>query len=358
LALAYEPRDRSLSINVELPPGQQLAAADKWPVVGERAPAQGNAPWIVSVTGLVARPVVFTLDELRELPGVERAIDIHCVTRWSKPAARFAGARLADVLDRAGPLPSARFVSFVARSPREHATSLPLDDALRLETLVALDYEGQPLAAEHGGPVRTVTPGRYFYKSLKWLRRIELLEHDRLGYWEAQAGYHNTADPWLQQRFIAASLTKREAAALLAARDFSSATTGGLDLRGLDAAGHDLTGLRASQAVLRDADFRRATLRGACFDGANLANARFAGADLRGATFRGTDMEGADLTAADLRGVDFSGALLTAVTFCDPSPSADGARAEAVLDEQTRIDPGALEVLMPAQREFLLKRRT
>jgi hypothetical protein len=253
------------------------------------------------------------------------------------------------LLDRARPLPAARFVSFVARSPRAHSTSLPLADALRLESLVALRYEGRPLVVEHGGPVRTVVPGRYFYKSLKWLTRIELLAEDRLGYWEAEAGYHNTADPWREQRFLASRLTRREAAQLLAARDFN-----GRDLRGIDAAGHDLPGLRAVGALLRDADFQRANLHGACFDGANLANARFAGADLRGATFHGTDMEGADLTAADLRGADFTGALMTAVTFCAEAPDANNALPNAILDETARIDVAALDVLMPAQQAFLL----
>jgi DMSO/TMAO reductase YedYZ molybdopterin-dependent catalytic subunit len=338
----------ALRMPITLPPGQQLAAADKWPVVGERAPAASDAPWMVEVTGLVEGPVRFSLAELAEVPQVERAIDIHCVTRWSKRDARFGGVPLAALLDRARPLPIARYVSFVARSARMHSTSLPLADALRSETLVALSYEGQPLPTEHGGPVRTVVPGRYFYKSLKWLTRIELLDQDRLGYWEAEAGYHNSADPWLEQRFLAPSLSKREAAMLLATRDFR-----GRDLRGIDAAGHHLVGLQARDALLRNADFRRADLRGACFDRSNLANARFGGADLRGATFLSSDMEGADFTGADLRGTNFTGAVMTAVTFCEELDGAESGCAPAILDETTQIDSAALEILMPAQQAFL-----
>jgi DMSO/TMAO reductase YedYZ molybdopterin-dependent catalytic subunit len=179
-----------------LPPNQQLVAPGKWPVVGEKASRADAAPWRVDVTGLVAAPRGWTLDELRALAPVEQVVDVHCVTRWSQPGMRFGGIPLARLLEPCAPLPSARFVSFVARSERAHSTSLPLAEALDLGTLVTLTRDGEPLAPAHGGPVRTVVPGRYFYKSLKWLERIELLAEDRLGYWEAEAGYHNRADPW------------------------------------------------------------------------------------------------------------------------------------------------------------------
>src|SRR5207237_2164781 len=130
------------------------------------------------------------------------------VTRWSKPAVPFVGISLADLLSVCKPQSAARFVRFVSYSGRSHDTSLPLADALALETLVAWEADGRPLAADHGGAVRVVVPGRYFYKSLKWLRAIELLEHDRLGFWEREAGYHNEADPWREQRYIAPSLSR------------------------------------------------------------------------------------------------------------------------------------------------------
>src|SRR5205085_4547294 len=140
-----------------------------------------------------------------------------------------------------------------ARSERGHSTSLPLADALALDTLVALTHEGAPLEPIHGGPVRTVVPERYFYKSVKWLERIELLAEDRLGYWEAEAGYHNNADPWLEQRYMAPNLDRLLVSSLLAARDFSN-----LDLRSIHAAGMDLRGLNARNSLLRDANLRGA----------------------------------------------------------------------------------------------------
>jgi DMSO/TMAO reductase YedYZ molybdopterin-dependent catalytic subunit len=333
--------------NSALPPHQQLAAPGKWPTVGERAPARRADPWQVSVTGLVACPRSWTLDQLRSLPAVECVIDIHCVTRWTKPGVPFGGVLLRHLLDLCRPLPEARFVSFVARSERNHSTSLPLADALELDTLVALTAEGRPLDESHGGPVRTVVPGRYFYKSLKWLERVELLAEDRLGYWEAEAGYHNVADPWREQRYLAAHLDRREVREFLARREFS-----GRDLRGIEAGGLDLTGLAARGALLRDAHFERAVLRGACFDGSNLSNAHLEGADLRGATFLGGDVEGADFRGADLRGADFTGASLFGATFC-PEPGDIAGWKPAQIDRTTRLDAAALDALTPNQQAFV-----
>jgi hypothetical protein len=253
--------------------------------VGERQPAAGPAVWTVEVAGLVDRPLALTLDDLRAMPQVGRTIDIHCVTRWSKLGCRFGGVPLAAVLEFTQPRAEARFVSFLARSERGHSTSLPLDDAVQHGALLALDYDNVPLASEHGGPVRVVVPGRYFYKSLKWLARIELLADDLLGYWEAVAGYHNEADPWREQRYIAPALTRQQAAAVLARRDFR-----GLDLRGLDARGHDLAGLQAAGVLLRNADFRGCKLQRADFAEANLSNARLQQADLRGASLAVADV--------------------------------------------------------------------
>jgi DMSO/TMAO reductase YedYZ molybdopterin-dependent catalytic subunit len=331
---------------MNLPPNQQLAAANKWPVVGEKAPRPDSTPWSVSVRGLVARPRRWTLAELLVLPHVERVIDVHCVTRWSKPEMSFEGVPLTVLLAECGPLPEARFVSFVARSERRHSTSLPLAEALRLDVLVAFSAGGCPLEEIHGGPVRTVVPGRYFYKSLKWLETVELLADDRLGYWEAEAGYHNGADPWKEQRYILSRLDRREVRELLDRRDFS-----GRDLLGLDAQGLDLSDLNARNTLLRDSHFERTNLEGACFDGANLSNAHLEGARLSGASFRGADVEGANFRQADLRGADFTGASLFGATFC---PEQQGETwGPAVLDGTTRIAREAIDTLTPVQQSFV-----
>src|SRR5690349_18332856 len=170
-----------------LPPGQQLVAPGKWPPMGERLPRADDSPWSVQVCGEVENPGVYSLAELETLADFEQSIDLHCVTRWSKLGVCFGGVKLSSLFDRARPTDAAKFVSFIARSERGHSTSLPLADALALGTIVASSAEGVPLPIERGGPVRVIVPGRYLYKSLKWLERIELLPADRLGYWEANA---------------------------------------------------------------------------------------------------------------------------------------------------------------------------
>jgi len=331
-----------------LPPRQQLVAADKWPTVGESVPAPWQPPWEVAIAGCIDRGRIWTVADLRALPQVEQVIDIHCVTRWSKLGVTFGGVPLAALLESAGVQGQARFVSFVAHSDRHHSTSLVLEDALRLDTLIALSIDGRPVPIERGGPVRVVVPGRYFYKSLKWLARIELLEHDRLGYWEATAGYHNVADPWREQRYIASGLTKQEAARRIASRDFA-----GADLLGIDAAGRELAGLNARGAVLRDADFRRCRLESACFDGANLSNADFRNADLREATFVGADVEGADFSGADLHGADLRVASLLGVSFTSEEPE----HAAARFDGATRLETTTLTGLTPEQQAYVRKVR-
>ena len=326
-----------------IPPGQQLAAAHKWPAVGEREPLASVEPWTITISGQVGVPRTYTLAELAALPRVTRRIDIHCVTRWSKLDQEFTGIELRELLSAAAPLPEAKYVSLVARSPRQHSTSLGLDEALSLGALVATHHAGQPLAREHGGPVRVVVPGRYFYKSLKWLTRIELLAEDRLGYWEAVAGYHNHADPWGEERYLAATISRQQAADVISRRDFR-----GLDLRGLDAAGRDLTGLRAEGALLRDANFHGAWLRGANFERANLSNAHLERADLTGASLREADVEGADFSGADLRGADFRGASLLGVTFFNR-----GTQLAARIDATTLLDADRPDDLFPEQAQFV-----
>ena len=122
----------------------------------------------------------------------------------------------------------------------------------------------------HGGPIRNIVPRKYFYKSVKWLEKIELLSEDRLGYWEADTGYHNLADPWKEQRYMASTIDRRTAAKLIESKDFSNR-----DLRSIDASNRNLDGLNASGASLRDASFEQCSLVGADFSNANLSNANF-----------------------------------------------------------------------------------
>lgn len=332
-----------ISPAIALPPGQQLVAAGKWPLMGERAPAAGSAPWRVSIDGLVARPLELSLEQLRISPLSEQVVDIHCVTRWSKPGVRFRGVPLAELLADAQPTSEAKFVSFVARSDRRHSTSLLLSEANALGSLVALEAEGKPLDTAHGGPVRLVVPGRYFYKSLKWLERIELLPQDRLGFWESTAGYHNHADFRQEERYLVSEISAADARAILEQRDIR-----GRDLLGLRAAGLDLGTLRADGALLRNADFRGCNLAGARFDGANLTNAHFENARLQGASFRDADLEGANFAGADLSSACLLAASLIATSFVNEDSSAG-----ATFDASTEFLAAGLIDLTPLQQAYL-----
>jgi DMSO/TMAO reductase YedYZ molybdopterin-dependent catalytic subunit len=327
-----------------LPPNQQLVARDKWPVIGERNPAEGLRPEL-RIHGLVDSPKVWTTAELAELPQTTIQLDLHCVTRWSKFDLRFSGVLLKDLLSIAQPHANTKYISFIAHSDRRHSTSLPLTDALELNTLLATHVDGQPLPVEHGGPIRNIVPLRYLYKSVKWLAELELLPEDRLGYWEAESGYHNTADPWKEQRYLAPTLDRRAAAKLIESRDFS-----GHDLLSIDASQRDLNGLRARAALLRNADFRRSQLQRADFTQANLSNAHFELADLRGADFSGADLEGACFSGADLRGANFSGSSLFGASFFS---GAGESYLAARIDSSTNLPANSLPPLTPEQLDFV-----
>ncbi len=328
-----------------LPPGQALTR--KFPVVGEKVPtpeALDLARWRLEVGGLVARPLTLTWPDYLDLPHRERVADIHCVTGWSQLGMRFTGVPLADLLAGVGIAREAAFVRFEAYSPRAHDTSLPLDLALADVWLVH-EVDDRPLAPEHGYPLRTVAPARYFYKSLKWLRRIELLAEDRLGYWERESSYHNVGDPWAgDQRFTSGSLDPQELARLRAATSFAPwrgprRVLLGLDLRGWRPASRDLSGLQ-----LKHCDLRESGLAGCDLRGANLSLSDLRGADLAGADLSDADLEGADFSGARLDGADLSRTALSATRFVghgeDGTPLAASVRglrwagASGLLEEQ------------------------
>ncbi len=331
-----------------LPPGQQIVAPGKWPLIGERKAAPGNYPWCLSLCESGFKTVELGLEDLRAMKQTSITMDIHCVTRWSKMAVKFTGVLLKDLTESVSMGKSSEFVSFVAQSSRNHSTSLPLQEAIGHKTLIAYSCDGQPLASEHGGPLRNVVPGKYFYKSVKWLRKIEFLHEDRLGFWEAESGYHNGADPWREERYMAPTIDRKTAAKLIAERDFS-----GHDLRSLDANGRDLTNLSAQKAALRNANFREANLQGANFSYANMSNSHLQKANLKSAHLVGTDLEGANLSGADLRGADLTDSSLIGSSFCEWDEQGRvvlGAR----IDQTTVLPRAILEPLTPDQRDYVL----
>jgi DMSO/TMAO reductase YedYZ molybdopterin-dependent catalytic subunit len=181
-----------------LPPGQYDVGAG-WPVLtAEATPRIGTATWTMTVDGLVHNPTTWTWDELHVLEGSAYTGDIHCVTTWSKFDVTFRGVSVDLLLEAAEPNDEAQFV--MAHSTTGYTTNLPIQDVTEGKAWVVWEYGGRPLPREHGGPVRLLVPHLYFWKSAKWVTRLELMAEDRPGFWESN-GYHDRGDPWREQRY-------------------------------------------------------------------------------------------------------------------------------------------------------------
>jgi DMSO/TMAO reductase YedYZ molybdopterin-dependent catalytic subunit len=180
-----------------LPPGQYLT--EKWPVLhAGTVPNTDLATWDFTVSGEVEEPLRLTWDELTALPATEIKLDIHCVTRWSRFDTSFKGVHWRDLAELASPKPSARFV--VAQAEQGFTANVPLAAIEDENALIAYEADGEPLTPEHGWPLRLVVPSKYFWKSAKWLRGLQLLDRDQPGFWE-RYGYHNEADYWKEERY-------------------------------------------------------------------------------------------------------------------------------------------------------------
>jgi DMSO/TMAO reductase YedYZ molybdopterin-dependent catalytic subunit len=180
-----------------LPPGQYLT--EKWPVLHAGSiPDTDLETWTLRVFGEVEQEVDLSWEQFNELPRSSNEQDIHCVTRWSRFDAQFEGVHWRELAKLCRPSPSAHFV--VAHAEHGFTSNVPLTSLEQDNALLATDADGEPLTAEHGGPLRLVVPGKYFWKSAKWLRAIELSSVDQPGFWE-RYGYHNDADPWKEERY-------------------------------------------------------------------------------------------------------------------------------------------------------------
>jgi DMSO/TMAO reductase YedYZ molybdopterin-dependent catalytic subunit len=202
-----EDEDR-LSREGRLPPGQSLT--QKFPVLHYGSVPRFNpATWALRVWGEVEEEVRWTWDEFNQLPRTRITMDIHCVTRWSKFDTTWEGVSVKTLIDQ-GLItlkPSARFI--LQHAEYGFTVNLPLEVVLQDNFLLATHFNGEPITPDHGYPLRGVighVPGKpelktpYFWKGAKWLRGLQFLAQDRPGFWE-QAGYHNEADIWLEQRF-------------------------------------------------------------------------------------------------------------------------------------------------------------
>jgi DMSO/TMAO reductase YedYZ molybdopterin-dependent catalytic subunit len=180
-----------------LPPGQSLTL--KWPVLH-----YGSVPyfdpehWDLRVFGLVKHELLMSWKQFGELPRVTSTSDFHCVTRWSRFDNRWEGVAFREILRRVQPNPEAAYV--LAHGEQGFTANIPLADLDRDNVLLATHHDGAQLPTDHGAPLRLIVPHLYAWKSVKWLRRLEFLDHDVPGFWERN-GYHIYGDPWKEQRY-------------------------------------------------------------------------------------------------------------------------------------------------------------
>ena len=191
-----------------LPPGQSLT--NKFPVLHYGPTPQTDLKtWDFRVFGLVEEEKVWNWEEFNKLPHTKITMDLHCVTRWSKFDTTWEGVSVKTLIDEGfiKPKPEAQFV--VQHCEYGYTTNTPLELILQDNFLLATHYEGQPIPLEHGYPLRGLigtfadrseAKSAYLWKGGKWLRGLEFRSTDKLGFWE-NAGYHNEADPWKEQRF-------------------------------------------------------------------------------------------------------------------------------------------------------------
>jgi len=180
-----------------LPPGQRRT--ERFPVLqkGDR-PSVDRSSWRLEVWGAVESPAEYDFEAFTDLPTETQRQDFHCVTGWSRFDNAFTGVPFPWLAERVTPDDDAAHVMFHAADG--YTTDLPLEDCLRESTLLTWELDGEPLPAEHGGPVRVVTPHRYAYKGAKWVTGVEFLTEPERGYWERR-GYSDAADPWREERY-------------------------------------------------------------------------------------------------------------------------------------------------------------
>lgn len=181
----------------KLPPGQRKV--ENWPVLDLGVqPDIDRDQWKLTVDGAVEAPVAWDWETLLAQPQVTITSDIHCVTGWSRFDNMWTGVHVAHLLDVVRPTSDAMHCLF--HSHDGYTTNVRVDRFADADVVLAHSWEGAPLTPEHGGPLRVVIPKWYFWKSAKWVRRIEFSADDRPGFWEVR-GYHNEGDPWNEDRY-------------------------------------------------------------------------------------------------------------------------------------------------------------
>jgi DMSO/TMAO reductase YedYZ molybdopterin-dependent catalytic subunit len=182
-----------------LPPGQYLTSG--FPVLSAGpTPHTDLESWSFSLYDHDAALADWSWVDFEALPQTSIKVDIHCVTKWSKLDTHWQGVTIDTLFDAAGLSdPPTSFTMIY--SDGDYRTNIPVADLIGGKAMVATHYEGEPLAPEHGGPARLLVPHLYFWKSAKWVRRLQFIARDKPGFWE-ELGYHIYGDPWREQRYV------------------------------------------------------------------------------------------------------------------------------------------------------------
>ena len=195
ISRGFMGRRRQVDDPSRVPPGQYVTT--DFPVLSAGpTPHTPLDEWSFTISGQVEEPVSWPWDEFLALPSEVVTVDIHCVTKWSKLDTAWKGVSVDTLLDAV----STEAEYLTAWSDGGYTTNLALEDVTGGKALVAYEFGGEPLEAEHGGPARLLVPHLYFWKSAKWVRGLTLTPTDEPGFWE-NYGYHNHGDPWLEQRY-------------------------------------------------------------------------------------------------------------------------------------------------------------
>jgi len=184
-------------IAARIPAGQSLT--ERFPVLHYGpVPRTDLAKWDFKIFGLVDEPLRWNWEEFTSLPTTTVTMDIHCVTRWSKLDTTWEGVSTKELMKHVNLKPEAKFV--IAHAEYGFTANMPIEAFLDDQSILAYKFDGKPLELEHGWPMRLVIPHKYFWKSAKWLRGLEFMAQDQLGFWERN-GYNNNADPWKEERY-------------------------------------------------------------------------------------------------------------------------------------------------------------
>lgn len=150
-------------------------------------PEVSPSDYRLEVSGLVDKPAIFTMSDLKSMPRTSFVQEFQCVTGWTVPSVHWEGVKLSHILDDAGVREGAIALSFESYDGAD-SESLTLDQARLPDVIVAYGMLGAPVTTAHGGPVRLYVGPMFGYKSLKWLSAIRVVDKVIPGYWE-QNGY-------------------------------------------------------------------------------------------------------------------------------------------------------------------------